>query len=107
MMTFVSMKSTFEHFRMRQIFMPRLITHGSGQIDGWVEKELIPYENAKICVFIRSTRTLLWEFKPRSNGSYSIRNINPNTEYFVVAFDESQEYNAVIQDMVKPYDVLQ
>lgn len=107
MMTFVSIKPAFQHFRMRHFFMPRLTTHGSGRIDGQVEKESISYENAKICVFVKSTRSLLWEFKPGGNGAYSIRNIDPKIEYFIVAFDESQEYNAVIQDMVKPYDVLQ
>lgn len=107
MMAFVSTKPAFQHFRMRYFFMPRLTNHGSGRIDGQVEKESILYENAIICVFVKSTRSLLWEFKPGINGAYSVRNVDPKTEYFILAFDESQEYNAVIQDMVKPYDVLQ
>ena len=40
MMIFASIKPVFQNFRMRYFFMPSLTTHGSGRIDGQVEKEL-------------------------------------------------------------------
>lgn len=87
----------------------RLITvlnvdQGFGQIKGLTtEKEnngTVVFPNAQICLFKKSTRQLLWETTSKANGSYSFRNVAVGLECFVVAFDPSREYNAVIQDAV-------
>lgn len=97
-----------KHFKIGYICIAVNPTyHGSGAIDGDITKEMANYANAKICVFDRINRALIWEFSPNTDGRYSVRNINPAREYFLIAFDNTREYNAVIEDMVKPYDLLQ
>lgn len=88
----------------RPIISPMNNNQGLGQINGITTEDdnngakLFPY--AQVCVFKRSTRELVWETKSDSNGSYRVRNIAAGLECFVVAFDPSREYNAVIQDAV-------
>ena len=75
---------------------------GFGQIKGITTEDdtdgtkLFP--NAQICIFKKSTRELLWETKSKANGSYHVRNIAVGLECFVVAFDPTRKYNAVIED---------
>jgi len=71
---------------------------GFGQIKGSVQKLGINYNNATLVLFRKSTRSALWETKPKNDGSYTIRNIAVGLECFIVGFDNSSEYNAVIQD---------
>lgn len=73
---------------------------GFGQIKGTTKKLGVDYSPVPICVFKRSNRQLLWETKSKSDGSYSFRNIAIGLECFIVAFDPSNQYNAVIQDRV-------
>lgn len=95
----------------KYLIMPRmhkrLVTvlnsnQGFGQINGITTEDdtdgtkLFP--DAQICVFKKSTRELLWETKSKANGSYHVRNIAVGLECFVVAFDPTREYNAVIED---------
>jgi hypothetical protein len=77
---------------------------GFGQIKGITTEDDTDgtklFSNAQICVFKKSTRELLWETKSKANGDYHIRNIAVGIECFVVAFDPTREYNAVIEDAV-------
>lgn len=88
-------------------FVPLNSNTGNGAIEGSVKKEMNDYANASLFIFNRQTKSVVWQTTPNNLGEYNFKNINPNQEYFIVGFDGSQEYNAVIQDMVKPYDVLQ
>lgn len=108
MTEYVGFPELKKHFKIGYVYFAVNTTyHGSGAINGDITKEMVNYANAKICVFDRTNRALIWEFSPNSDGRYSVRNINPAREYFLIAFDNAREYNAVIEDMVKPYDILQ
>lgn len=73
---------------------------GFGQIKGMTKKLGANYAPVPVCVFRRSNRQLLWETKSKPDGSYAFRNIALGLECFVVAFDQNEQYNAVIQDKV-------
>lgn len=73
---------------------------GFGQVNGVIKKLGANYSPVPICIFKRSNRTLLWETKSESDGSYRFRNIKKGLECFVIAFDPKEEYNAVISDKV-------
>lgn len=73
---------------------------GFGQIKGTTKKMGTNYSPVSVCVFRRNNRQLLWEIKSKSDGSYAFRNIAVGLECFVVAFDPSNQYNAVISDKV-------
>lgn len=73
---------------------------GFGQIKGTTKKLGVNYAPVPVCVFKRSNRQLLWETKSKPDGSYAFRNIALGLECFVVAFDQNEQYNAVIQDKV-------
>ena len=77
---------------------------GFGQIKGATKKVGANYSPVPVCVFRRDNRQLLWETKSKTDGSYAFRNIAVGLECFIVAFDPNNQYNAVIQDKITPYD---
>lgn len=77
---------------------------GFGRIKGTTKKLGSNYSPVPVCVFRRDNRQLLWETKSKADGSYAFRNIAVGLECFIVAFDPNNQYNAVIQDKITPYD---
>lgn len=77
---------------------------GFGRINGTTKKLGANYSPVPVCVFRRDNRQLLWETKSKSDGTYSFRNIALGLECFIVAFDPNNQYNAVIQDKLTPFD---
>ena len=77
---------------------------GFGRIVGTTKKVGVNYSPVPVCVFRRDNRQLLWETKSKTDGSYAFRNIAVGLECFVVAFDPNNQYNAVIQDKILPFD---
>ena len=75
---------------------------GFATLKGSVQKLGSNYANASLCLFKKTTRELLWEIKPNKDGSYQFRNLATDMPCFIVAFDNNQQYNAVIQDNVIP-----
>lgn len=73
---------------------------GFGLIKGTVKKLGNAYFPVQVCCFVRSSRQLLWETTSKPDGSYFFRNVAPGMEFFIVAFDPNNEYNAVISDKV-------
>lgn len=73
---------------------------GFGQIKGMTKKLGANYAPVPVCVFRRDNRQLLWEITSKPDGSYAFRNIAKDLECFVIAFDPSNQYNAVISDKV-------
>lgn len=71
-------------------------------LKGSVKKLGADYAGASLCLFKKSTRELLWETKPKKDGSYQFRNLANDMPCFIVAFDDQMKFNAVIQDMVIP-----
>lgn len=84
----------------RRVMLLTSVNHGFGQIKGTTKKLGKGYAPVPVCVFRRDNRQLLWETKSQANGSYGFRNIAKGLECFIVAFDPSEEYNAVISDRV-------
>lgn len=84
----------------KPIMTIRSADQGLGQIKGTTKKLGTTYTPVPVCVFKRSNRQLLWETKSKPDGSYSLRNIAIGLECFVIAFDQNEQYNAVIQDKV-------
>lgn len=77
---------------------------GYGKINGTTKKLGTNYSPVPVCLFRRDNRQLLWEIASKADGSYSFRNIALGLECFVVAFDPNNQYNAVIQDKLMPFD---
>lgn len=73
---------------------------GYGKINGTTKKIGAKLGNVPVCVFKRSNRQLLWETKSKADGTYTFKNIAKGLECFIVTFDPSEEYNAVISDKV-------
>lgn len=88
-------------------FVPLNSDTGNGVIEGSVEREMMSYSDARLFIFNRSTKKVVWEISPEKTGRYVFKNIKHDQEYFIIGFDNKREYNAVIEDMVKPYDFLQ
>ena len=74
--------------------------NGFGIVSGAVFKIGNSYPSAPVMLYTRGDRQLLWETKSKADGTYTFRNIAKGLECFVVAFDPSNQYNAVIQDKV-------
>ncbi|WP_151800819.1 hypothetical protein, partial [Acinetobacter junii] len=77
---------------------------GFGRINGTTKKLGVNYTPVPVCLFRRDNRQLLWETVSKVDGSYSFRNIALGLECFIVAFDPNNQYNAVIQDKLTPFD---
>lgn len=77
---------------------------GSGKISGTTKKLGANYSPVPVCLFRRDNRLLLWETTSKPDGSYFFRNIALGLECFIVAFDPNNQYNAVIQDKITPFD---
>lgn len=77
---------------------------GFGKISGTTKKLGANYSPVPVCLFRRDNRQLLWETTSKADGSYFFRNIAIGLECFIVAFDPNNQYNAVIQDKITPFD---
>lgn len=71
-------------------------------IQGSVKKASITYQKAVIALYNKSNLQLIAVRKPDQNGNYKFLGLNTDLKTFIVAFDQKQEYNAVIQDNVVP-----
>lgn len=78
--------------------------HGFGLIHGSVKKLGKEYSPVPVCLFRRDNKQLIWETKTKPNGSYTFKNVALGLECFIVAFDPNNQFNAVIQDKIKPFD---
>jgi hypothetical protein len=78
--------------------------HGFGKIDGKTKKLGSNYSPVPVCLFRRDNRQMIWETTSKTDGSYSFRNVALGLECFIVAFDPNNQFNAVIQDKILPFD---
>lgn len=77
---------------------------GLGKINGLTKKLGTNYSPVPVCLFRRDNRQMIWETTSKADGSYSFRNVALGLECFIVAFDPNNQYNAVIQDKILPFD---
>lgn len=72
------------------------------KIRGSVKKLGNAYQNANIVLYNKVNLQPIAVQKPDENGNYSFLGLNTDLKTFIVAFDQKQEFNAVIQDNVVP-----
>lgn len=93
----------FPNFGKKIITMTNA-NHGFGKINGITKKLGTYYSPVPVCLFRRDNRQMIWETISKADGSYSFRNVALDLQCFIVAFDPNNQYNAVIQDKILPFD---
>ena len=71
-------------------------------IKGSTKKLGEKYKDSLVVLYSKKNLHPLAVRKPDENGNYKILGLNTSDKYFVVAFDSSNQLNAVIQDNVVP-----
>lgn len=71
-------------------------------IKGSVKKLGVNYQNATVALYNKSNLSLIASRKPDSNGTYDFVGLNNSLNTFIIAFDNTRQYNAVIADIVVP-----
>ena len=72
------------------------------KIKGSVKKLGNACQNANVVLYNKANLQLIAVTRPDENGDYYFLGLNNDLKTFVVAFDQSKKYNAVIQDNVVP-----
>jgi len=70
------------------------------KIQGSVKKLGQQYQNATIVLYNKINLQPIAIRRPDQNGNYRFLGLNTNLNTFIVAFDQNQQFNAVIQDNV-------
>lgn len=69
-------------------------------IHGTTKKLGKQYKDALVILYSRSNFQPIAVQKPDSSGTYAFLGLNNTTRFFIVAFDNNKQYNAVVQDNV-------
>lgn len=72
------------------------------KIQGSVKKIGDKYKEATIALYNKANLQPIAVRKPDQNGNYQFLGLNTDLKTFIVAFDQKQQFNAVIQDNVVP-----
>ena len=72
------------------------------KISGSTKKLGNTYNHAIVALYNKDNLLPIAVCKPDQNGNYQFLGLNTDLKTFVVAFDQKQQYNAVIQDNVVP-----
>ena len=72
------------------------------KIQGSVKKLGAAYQNANVVLYNKANLQPIAILKPNQNGDYNFLGLNTDLKTFIVAFDQNQQFNAVIQDNVVP-----
>lgn len=72
------------------------------KIQGSTKKLGLKYRNVTIVHYNKANLQPIAVTRPDQNGNYQFLGLNTNLKTFITAFDRSQEFNAVIQDNVRP-----
>lgn len=73
-----------------------------GKIKGSVKVPGQQYGNATIVLYNKSNLQPVAISRPDPDGNYQFLGLNTDLKTFIVAFDQKQKFNAVIQDNVVP-----
>lgn len=71
-------------------------------IKGSVKKLGQQYRDATVVLYSKANLLPIAVRKPDQNGNYQFLGLNTDLKTFIVAFDQKQQFNAVIQDNVVP-----
>lgn len=72
------------------------------KIKGSVKKIGQQYQGATVVLYNKANLQPIAVRKPDQNGNYQFLGLNTDLKTFIVAFDQKQQFNAVIQDNVVP-----
>lgn len=72
------------------------------KIKGSVNKLGSQYKDATVFLYSKANLQPIAVRKPDENGDYQFLGLNTDLKTFIVAFDQKQQFNAVIQDNVVP-----
>lgn len=72
------------------------------KIQGSIKKVGQQYKDAIVVIYNKANLHPIAARKPDVNGEYQFLGLNTDLKTFIVAFDNKQQYNAVIQDNVVP-----
>lgn len=61
------------------------------------------YDHRKVRLYHRATGMLVRELISEINGTFSVPNLDKDTEFVVVALDENDAFNAAVIDKVLPH----
>ena len=77
---------------------------GSGQIVGTVKEKGTPNIPLvrRVLLYSETTRLLVAEVWSAPNGDYKFETLDRTQRYFVIAFDHTQLYSAVVADNLSP-----
>jgi len=72
------------------------------KIQGSVKKIGNQYKDAIVVLYNKANLQPIAVRKPDENGNYKFLGLNTDLKTFITAFDQNQQFNAVIQDNVVP-----
>jgi hypothetical protein len=72
------------------------------KVQGSTKKLGEAYQNATVVLYNKANLQPIAVRKPDQNGNYQFLGLNTDLKTFIVAFDQKQQFNAVIQDNVVP-----
>lgn len=72
------------------------------KISGSTKKLGDTYNGAIVVLYNKANLQPIAVRKPDQNGDYQFLGLNTDLKTFIVAFDQQQQFNAVIQDNVVP-----
>lgn len=72
------------------------------KIKGSTKKLGDQYEDAIVVLYNKANLQPISVQRPNQNGNYQFLGLNTKLKTFIVAFDQNQQFNAVIQDNVVP-----
>lgn len=72
------------------------------KIKGSTKKLGQQYQDATVVLYNKANLQPIAIRKPDQNGNYQFLGLNTDLKTFIVAFDQKQQFNAVIQDNVVP-----
>lgn len=74
----------------------------AGKISGVIKLRGVQYPYCLIVLYLKNSLTPYMATKSNDQGWYVFRGVPVDMTFFIVAFDNDQHYNAVIQDNVVP-----
>lgn len=74
----------------------------TAKVQGSVKKLGAAYQNATVVLYNKANLQPIAVRKPDQNGNYQFLGLNTDLKTFIMAFDQKQQFNAVLQDNVVP-----
>lgn len=78
------------------------VSNTIASIKGSINKLGQKYQDATVALYSKANLQPIAVRKPDQNGNYQFLGLNTDLKTFIVAFDQKQQFNAVIQDNVVP-----